>query len=613
MLIAGFGCADAQRVSIDQFSANPQKINPGVATVLSWRTRNAVRCTIDKLPGIQIDLPDGTAPPAFPKQTTPYMMTCDGPDGPARDTTTVTVQPPPQIRSLTADPTTIGPSETTKLNWSTAFADTCKLWPGAEDVAPNPGTPISKSPQETTTYSLQCDGVGPPAADSVVVTVSEVKITSFTATPPQPVDPGSKVELSWKVENATGDCMLAPGLGPVPGHDGSREVHPSTTTTYTLSCPGGGGPAQASVEVKVKPVIISSFAADPPGPLAPGTRITLNWTLEAASGDCDLGPDLGKVPGRSGSKGDVPVARTTTFTLSCPGEGGPAVKTTTVQVPDVRIDSFAAQPSEINPNAPFRLTWQVAYAAGDCTIQPGDHKVPGQPGELPLSGIAADTIFTMDCPGVGNPAIAQTHLKIFPLDIASFTATPANPVNPGDEVVLAWNTTGATKCTIDGGDPLRLPDGSTKINPQVCKTHHLECSGNGMPQTRSVKVQVANGLCIKDLSAPSWGIAQPDNEVQITWIVDLAKDNKCSLSGTTVSPPRSVPTRPVDQAFATVPLNYGWNTFVLTCDGRAVGKDSASVYICGILQGPPPPPGECPTAGDSHGRMGGIRGVRSAP
>lgn len=58
--------------------------------------------------------------------------------------------------------------------------------------------------------------------------------------------------LSWQCVNVTpGSCSIDQDVGPVPD-SGSRQVTLSQTTTYTLSCLGGGGAsAQTFVEVRV--------------------------------------------------------------------------------------------------------------------------------------------------------------------------------------------------------------------------------------------------------------------------------------------------------------------------------------------------------------------------
>lgn len=605
--LAGAPRARAQEgggVSIDVFKAVPETINPDAMATLVWKTSRAVTCAMDR-DGVPvtfpIDLPDGQSPQMAFKKTTTFIMTCVGPVMPARSSATVTVRPPPSI-DFTADPTTVAPGQATALSWTTKNADSCTLDPGAEPVPVNSGAPVEKKPMVTTTYSLTCAGTGPDASKSQTVTVSQVSIGSLTAQPSGPVDPHTKVTLSWTVENATGDCTLDPGSIAVPGKDGSKDVSPSATTTYSLSCPGGGGPARKSHTITVNPVQITNFSSKPSGDVGPNTKLTLSWTIKAASGDCALTPGLGSVPGASGSK-DVTIEKTTTYGLTCPGQDGPATKQQTVTVPNVKINAFTATPSAIDPGAPFTLSWDVSYAGGPCTIQPGGHQAAIPKGTLALKDVTQETTYTMSCPGVGNPATAATKVTINPLAITSFTAAPCDggtpgkcpTPKPGAETTLSWETTGAQSCTLNGA-AVNSPNGSQKITPQVCTTYQLSCSAGGKQKSAKILVSPEGGLCLSSMTGPDWGFSRPDSRVQINWIVTNAKDNQCTLSGGGLDKPRTVPTYPFDQAFASAPVEFGWNTFTLDCKGATVGEDSATHKVCGILNGPSPPPGTCPTA-----------------
>ncbi len=66
-----------------------------------------------------------------------------------------------------------------------------------------------------------------------------VRINSFTAEP-RSIERGQSATLRWSVANAT-DISIDQNLGAVPAN-GSRQVFPSNTTTYTLTARGAGGP-----------------------------------------------------------------------------------------------------------------------------------------------------------------------------------------------------------------------------------------------------------------------------------------------------------------------------------------------------------------------------------
>lgn len=97
----------------------------------------------------------------------------------------------------------------------------------------------------------------PPSTGS-----TRVVINSFSAEPSR-IDKGQGATLRWSISNAT-DMQIDQGLGAVQSQ-GTRQVYPSATTTYTLVAngPGGGDTRSVTVEVTTAP---APPAATPTGP-----------------------------------------------------------------------------------------------------------------------------------------------------------------------------------------------------------------------------------------------------------------------------------------------------------------------------------------------------------
>src|SRR5580704_9122260 len=89
-------------------------------------------------------------------------------------------------------------------------------------------TPIAAPPPPAPATNNNTGGgdTTPPPA------VSAARINSFTAEP-RSIERGQSATLRWSIANAT-DMSLDQGLGPV-GANGTRQVFPSNTTTYTLT------------------------------------------------------------------------------------------------------------------------------------------------------------------------------------------------------------------------------------------------------------------------------------------------------------------------------------------------------------------------------------------
>lgn len=93
-----------------------------------------------------------------------------------------------------------------------------------------------------------------------------VRINSFTGEP-RSIERGQSATLRWSVGNST-DISLDQGLGSVAAN-GSRQVFPSQTTTYTLTAKGGNGQDSRSVTIEV-----SSSVPPPPPPVSGGAKLS---------------------------------------------------------------------------------------------------------------------------------------------------------------------------------------------------------------------------------------------------------------------------------------------------------------------------------------------------
>lgn len=92
-----------------------------------------------------------------------------------------------------------------------------------------------------------------------------VRINSFTGEP-HSIERGQSATLRWSVGNST-DIAIDQGLGAVAAN-GSRQVFPSQTTTYTLTAKGGGAQDTRSVTIEV------SSSVPPPPPRTATAKIS---------------------------------------------------------------------------------------------------------------------------------------------------------------------------------------------------------------------------------------------------------------------------------------------------------------------------------------------------
>ena len=107
-------------------------------------------------------------------------------------------------------------------------------------------------------------------------TAPAARITAFGAEP-RSIQRGQSATLTWSVANAT-DSTIDNGIGTVAAN-GTRQVFPTNTTTYTLTASSAGGNDTRSVTVEVT----APPAPPPPPPPAPKVSGSDMFNREIAS------------------------------------------------------------------------------------------------------------------------------------------------------------------------------------------------------------------------------------------------------------------------------------------------------------------------------------------
>lgn len=300
-------------------SANPAAVVPGEPCTLVWSSQHATSITLDK--GLGPVNASGTIT-VHPTATTTYTIIATGPCGTATDSVTVVVHQPPSV-DITADPLTIIAGQSSLLSWTSSHAESLTMDQGIGAI-PQGGS-MTVSPEETTTYTITANGPGGVATDSVTVSVLQPpRVTIFAQ--PQVIIQGEGTTLTWMSEHATG-ASLDNGIGQV-APNGSLEVWPQGTTTYTVTVQGPGGTAAASATIEVIPRPTVNITASP-NPIDAGETTMLSWTSAHAE-SASLDQDIGAVD-PEGSH-EVSPAETTTYTVTATGPGGTATASVTVEV-----------------------------------------------------------------------------------------------------------------------------------------------------------------------------------------------------------------------------------------------------------------------------------------
>jgi len=140
------------------------------------------------------------------------------------------------------------------LSWGSSNTDSCFASGNWSGFKPTSGLETIKS--RTTTadrgtynFKIACSGSGGSASDGVTTKIIQVPRCVFTANPTTIILPQYST-LSWSCQYAN-TCSIDQGIGLVNNVSGTKNVRPTKTTTYTLTCrtPDGSRSYQATVNV----------------------------------------------------------------------------------------------------------------------------------------------------------------------------------------------------------------------------------------------------------------------------------------------------------------------------------------------------------------------------
>jgi len=244
--------------------------------------------------------------------------------------TFVSTQRALQVVRFSATPSTITAGHSSTLAWNVTNATAVAISGVGSGL--NPQGTATVSPTQTTTYTLTATGsAGQSVTASVTVTVNAATPTKpavirFTAAP-MSISSGQSSLLSRTTTGAS-TVTINNGVGTVPAN-GSQNVSPTSTTTYTLTATGSDGVTNVTAAVTVTvtgapaaPVQILTFSASPAYSPASGAPVVLTWTTQNATSAIITGTGA---PGSVPVNGSATVNPTTNsdYTLTAYGPGGP--------------------------------------------------------------------------------------------------------------------------------------------------------------------------------------------------------------------------------------------------------------------------------------------------
>jgi len=297
------------------------------------------------------------------------------------------VRAPQQVRILRfqANPIQSRAGEPVNLLWLIENADSAEISPAVGAVNATQGT-VQVNPNETTTYRITAKNATSEAVETVTVNVERPlpRIISFQGTPAT-INRGQSSTLAWQTENA--DTVTISGVGNVQ-QNGTSQVSPTETTTYTITATNRYGSSSATAVVQVGgsggdglPRIIRFTGS--PMDITAGATTTLDWLVENATNVTIS--TLGSV----GVQGNAPITpnTNTVYTLTATNAVGSVSSTIGINV----------RPVDTTPQPPTLTA---------CVANPVEVVNPGDPASLSFTATNA-TVVTLNGLGITNPVTVR--------------------------------------------------------------------------------------------------------------------------------------------------------------------------------------------------------------
>jgi len=259
-----------------RITATPSEIAEGGVSTLSWETFEASTVRVE--PGIGEVSRSGSME-VSPSASTVYTITAGNAAGYAVTAeTSVQVHRRPSV-NITVDPCRIACGQSTRVSWTSSYADKVSILPYGWDMEPE-GSFVD-TPQATTTYEAVASGPGGVARAQAVVTVLGKPAIVLSVDRPS-IWLGEQAVLAWEVSDAD-EVSISSGIGAVQA-SGSLVVSPTETTTYTLTATGPGGQSSSSVTLTVLACSVRGVVRDgQTGRALQGVRVTVSGSETTVS------------------------------------------------------------------------------------------------------------------------------------------------------------------------------------------------------------------------------------------------------------------------------------------------------------------------------------------
>jgi hypothetical protein len=298
---------------------------------------------------------------------------------------------------------------------------------------------------------------------------------------------GDSSTLTWSSNNAYAATLS--GFGSV-SRDGSREVFPDNTKTYTLTVTGSGGTATCATTIVVKeqkqaPTCTLSVS---PSSIDEGESATLSWDSTNAT-SATLNHGIGSVA-VDGSRSVSP-SSSRTYVLTVSGSGGTADCSAPITVREEEKTptcSMYASPTSIDEGDGSTLSWSSTNA-DSASLSQGIGSIGVNGSYTVYPSMTRTYILTVSGYGKTDTCSATVYVEQQQEEIPScwLDISPSS-IEKGESTSMSWGSDNATSAKIDGFGYVAL-DGSRTIYPNYSRSYTMTVE-NSDGETRTCDAYV---------------------------------------------------------------------------------------------------------------------------
>jgi hypothetical protein len=517
--------------------------------------------------------------------------------------------PDSPVVTITATPSSVSTGGKSHLKWSVTNNPTsCTAsddWSGTKDPSGETDTQ-SLTKAQSYLFTLTCKNkIGTGFATVSVGVISQGGTGAIATRPavtlaanPNSVYTGDKSTLIWTTTNGPSSCTASgdwSGNKTVTGSENTAVLSAAKSYTYTLTCSNsaGTGFATTTVSAKTPPANIPVVTIDSNalGSVAPGSSVTITWTVSNNPTSCVAGDDWTGTKAASGTQkvGPLNSIKTYSFKLTCTTAAGTSFDSATVMViPAAPVVTLSASPANLTTGGSATLTWSATNSPASCTASgdwTGTKAASGTQSTGALNTVKTYS-YSLTCKNAGGTGYANNiAVKVSNAPIPSVNLS-INPISAttGGSATLTWSATNSpASCTASGdwtGTKAASGTQSTgALNTAKTYTYVLSCSNSGGSASATTSITVSNSTPVASKPAVTMSVSPTSvgtgSAATISWSA-TNNPSSCTASGSwsgSKSASGSTSTGAIGAA--------GSYSYTMTCSNSA-GSGAASASLTAI-------------------------------